>query len=95
MTPVNLARHRDNPNMAFWKMLKIGNDHFEATRLEPKVEACDRRYVFDAQGPPRSSEPLVFDPARAARENQKGWRAGHPRHQQYAERLHGRSCGFT
>jgi murein L,D-transpeptidase YafK len=63
MTPVNLARHRTNPHMAFWEMLKIGNDHFEATRLEPKVEACDRRYVFDAQGPPMSSKPLAFDPA--------------------------------
>jgi murein L,D-transpeptidase YafK len=30
-------------------MLKIGNDHFEATHLEPKVEVCNRRYVFDAQ----------------------------------------------
>jgi hypothetical protein len=60
---VNLARHRDNPNMAFWKMIKIGNDHFEATRLEPKVETCGRSYVFDAQGPPSSSEPLAFDPA--------------------------------
>src|SRR5262245_56643668 len=29
MTPANLAKHRDNPNMAFWKMLKEGNDHFE------------------------------------------------------------------
>ena len=31
MTPANLARHRTNPHLAFWKMLKIGNDHFEAT----------------------------------------------------------------
>ena len=62
MTPANLARHRTNPNMAFWKMLKIGNDHFEATHLEPKVEVCDRRYVFDAQQPRQSSKPMVFDP---------------------------------
>ena len=54
MTPANLARHRTNPHMAFWKMLKIGNDHFEATHLEPKVDVCDRRYVFDAQQPPKS-----------------------------------------
>jgi len=25
MTPANLARHRTNPHLAFWKMLKIGN----------------------------------------------------------------------
>jgi hypothetical protein len=49
--------------MTFWEMLKIGNDHFEATHLEPSVDVCDRHYVFDAQRSPNSSEPLVFDPA--------------------------------
>ena len=62
MTPVNLARHRTNPNMAFWKMIKQGNDHFEVTHLEPKIDVCDRRYVFDAQQPPNSSKPIVFNP---------------------------------
>jgi murein L,D-transpeptidase YafK len=62
LTPANLARHRTNPNMPFWVMLKEGNDHFEATHLEPKVEVCDRRYVFDAQPPSNSPNPLVFDP---------------------------------
>ena len=65
MTPANLARHRTNPHMAFWKMLKVGNDHFEATHLEPKVEVCNRRYVFDARQPPKSSTPIVFDPTGA------------------------------
>jgi murein L,D-transpeptidase YafK len=60
LTPANLARHRNNRNLAFWKMLKIGNDHFEATHLEPKVDVCNRGYVFDAQRPPNSSKPLVF-----------------------------------
>ena len=62
MTPTNLARHRTNPHMAFWKMLKIGNDHFEATHLEPKVDVCDKHYVFDAQQPPNAPKPLAFDP---------------------------------
>jgi len=62
LTPANLARHRTNPNIDFWNMLKIGNDHFEVARLEPKVAVCDRRYVFDAYPPPNSSQPLVFDP---------------------------------
>jgi murein L,D-transpeptidase YafK len=62
MTPANLARHRTSPHLAFWKMLKIGNDHFEATHLEPAVGVCDRRYVFDAQHPPNAAQPLVFDP---------------------------------
>jgi murein L,D-transpeptidase YafK len=62
LTPANLARHRTHPQLAFWKMLKIGNDHFEATHLEPKVDVCNRRYVFDAQPPPNSPDPLVFNP---------------------------------
>jgi murein L,D-transpeptidase YafK len=62
LTPANLARHRANPNLAFWNMLKVGNDHFEATHLEPKVDVCDRLYVFDAQAPPSSRNPLAFNP---------------------------------
>jgi murein L,D-transpeptidase YafK len=49
MTPLNMAKHRDSPHLAFWKGLKQGYDHFEATRKEPKVAVCDKRYVFDAQ----------------------------------------------
>jgi hypothetical protein len=49
MTPLNMARHRHSPHMAFWKMLKHGYDHFEVTRLEPKVDVCEKRYVFDAE----------------------------------------------
>ena len=49
MTPLNMARHRNSPHMAFWKMLKQGYDHFEVTRREPKVEVCEKRYVFDAE----------------------------------------------
>src|ERR1700746_1276198 len=62
LTPANLAQHRNSPNLSFWKMLKVGNDHFETTHLEPKVDVCNRRYVFDAQPPPNSPNPLVFDP---------------------------------
>jgi len=62
MTPANLARHRTNPNMPFWRMIKEGNDHFEVTHLEPKVEVCNKRYVFDPVPPPNSSKPLVFHP---------------------------------
>jgi outer membrane biosynthesis protein TonB len=63
MTPANLARHRTNPNMPFWKMLKEGNDHFEVTHMEPKVDVCDRHYVFDAQAPANSTKPLAFSPS--------------------------------
>jgi len=49
MTPLNMAKHRNSPHMAFWRMLKQGYDHFEVTRQEPKVDVCDRHYVFDGQ----------------------------------------------
>jgi len=62
LTPTNLARHRTNPNMAFWRMLKEGNDHFEVSHLEPKVDVCDRQYVFDAVPPAGSTKPLAFNP---------------------------------
>lgn len=61
MTPVNFAKHRNNPNMPFWKMLKEGYDHFEVTRQEPKVDFCEHKYVFDAAPPPGSSRPLQFN----------------------------------
>src|SRR5215813_10543988 len=48
MTPLNMARHRNSPHMAFWRMIKEGNDHFEVSRQEPKVDVCEKRYVFDA-----------------------------------------------
>jgi murein L,D-transpeptidase YafK len=68
MTPLNLARHRTNPNMPFWKTLKEGYDHFEVTRLEPKVDVCERRYVFDAEPatptkPNATPAPLRFSPS--------------------------------
>src|SRR5215813_3732320 len=65
MTALNMAKHRNNPNFAFWKMLKEGYDHFDATHQEPKVAVCDRHYVFDAAAPDNSTRPLSFN-AKAA-----------------------------
>jgi len=65
MTPLNMAKHRDNPNFAFWKMLKEGYDNFNATHREPKVAVCDRRYVFDAAAPDDSGRALSFNPKGA------------------------------
>ena len=48
MTPENLAKHRGDANMEFWKMLKVGYDHFEVTRQPPKVDVCEKHYIFDA-----------------------------------------------
>ena len=50
-TPTNFAKHRNNPNMPFWRMLKEGVDEFELTRQEPVVEVCEKRYVFNPQAP--------------------------------------------
>ncbi len=61
MTPVNMAKHRNNPNMAFWKMIKEGYDHFEVTRQEPKVDFCEKKYVFDAAAAPGAKREPVFD----------------------------------
>jgi murein L,D-transpeptidase YafK len=61
MTALNMAKHRNNPNFAFWKMLKEGYDHFDATHQEPKVAICDRHYVFDAAAPDNASKPLSFN----------------------------------
>jgi murein L,D-transpeptidase YafK len=49
MTPENMAKHRDDPNFQFWTMLKEGYDHFELTKVPPKVDVCDGRYVFNRQ----------------------------------------------
>ena len=62
MTPLNMAKHRDSPSMAFWKMIKEGYDHFEVTHLEPKVDVCDKRYVFDAAAPHGPAGALKFSP---------------------------------
>jgi len=47
MTAENMARHRNDPNMPFWQMLKDGSDHFDVTRKPPVVGVCDKRYVFN------------------------------------------------
>ncbi len=49
MTTENLAKHRLDPNIAFWKELKDGADHFEVTKAEVPVLVCDRHYVFGAK----------------------------------------------
>lgn len=60
MTAENLARHRNNPNMAFWKMIKQGNDAFEVTKQDVKVNFCEKKYVFDAERAPGATRDPVF-----------------------------------
>ena len=74
MTPENMARHRKDPNMPFWRMLKEGYDHFEVVGQPPKVDVCGQRYVFNstpAAGttfkPTASCPPMSMpDPIRVA-----------------------------
>ena len=47
MTAENMAKNVDHPQFEFWKMLKEGSDHFEVTNLAPKVDVCEKRYVFN------------------------------------------------
>jgi len=47
MTPENMARYKGDPNFEFWSMLKEGYDHFEITKIPPKVDVCGKRYVFN------------------------------------------------
>src|SRR6266567_2813788 len=68
MTPANMAKHRNSPHMAFWKMIKQGYDHFEVTRLEPKVDVCEKRYIFDADSADRFS-PAARCPAYNVRDD--------------------------
>ena len=51
MTAANMARYRNDPNYEFWKMLKVGYDNFEITKVPPKVDVCEKRYVFNQVAP--------------------------------------------
>jgi murein L,D-transpeptidase YafK len=68
MTALNMAKHRNSPHMAFWRMLKQGNDHFEVSRREPKVEVCDKRYVFDAEAKGKFSPADACPPYQVSQE---------------------------
>lgn len=71
MTPENMAKHRNDKNFAFWEMLKTGSDHFELTRVPPKVDVCDKHYVFNADAGGRSFSPTGACPAYTVPEDVK------------------------
>jgi murein L,D-transpeptidase YafK len=48
MTAENLAKHRMDQNIAFWKNLKEGYDTFEVTKDEVQVAVGRGRYEFNA-----------------------------------------------
>lgn len=47
MTAENLAKHRADPNFAFWKNLKEGSDIFEIAGQEPTWTVSGGRYAFN------------------------------------------------
>ena len=49
MTAENMVKHRQHKDYEFWKMLKRGYDHFEITKVPPKVNVCEKRYVFNTE----------------------------------------------
>lgn len=68
-TPANLAKHRADENLPFWKNLKEGADHFEVTKREVKVAACNGKYRFGASAAdPEAacSSPASDDPVSVA-----------------------------
>jgi murein L,D-transpeptidase YafK len=65
MTAENLAKHRHDPNMPFWKNLKEGSDYFEALREEPKVGLCNGRYTFGGSDVANGSCSPQVEPAVA------------------------------
>ncbi len=68
MTPKNLAQHRLDQNMPFWKNLKEGSDYFETVGLEPKVAVCGKRYVFGGADVAQGNCSPEFEPAVAAKQ---------------------------
>jgi murein L,D-transpeptidase YafK len=69
MTAENLLRHADDPNSAFWQMLKTGSDAFTATGTPPKVAVCNQRYVFNPSFAGREASafcPSAIDPLAGA-----------------------------
>lgn len=59
MTAENFARHRGDPNLPFWSVLKEGADHFEITGRPPQVAACGSRYVFNTGVDPDTLDPIA------------------------------------
>ena len=57
MTESNLERHANSPWVPFWRTLKEGYDHFEATRLPPDVAVCERKYIVNVKLPQNKLDP--------------------------------------
>jgi murein L,D-transpeptidase YafK len=65
MTAQNMARHRTDAHIAFWRQLKEGSDRFEATGDEPTVSVSAGRYTFAPSSDPAKEAQVA---ARRAEE---------------------------
>lgn len=68
-TAENLAKYRADENLPFWKNLKEGADHFEVTKREVQVAACNGKYRFGAVAADANaacSTPASDDPVSVA-----------------------------
>jgi murein L,D-transpeptidase YafK len=70
MSAENLAKHRYDANMPFWRNLKEGSDMFEVARVEPKVSVCQARYAFNRTGDCRE-DPTKQQIAASAAEKRR------------------------
>ncbi|MFN0217734.1 MAG: L,D-transpeptidase family protein [Hyphomicrobium sp.] len=66
MTPENLKKFEVSPSLAFWRMLKRGNDLFEARLAPPRVMACAGRYDFEPANPDSAGDAVIEDRCTSA-----------------------------
>lgn len=60
MTETNMSRHAENPNIGFWRQLRVGYDAFVRDRVPPVVSVCDGRYTIrPATGVSDGSTPIT------------------------------------
>jgi murein L,D-transpeptidase YafK len=66
MTAENMAKYRQDQNIAFWRNLKEGSDRFETTHEEPSVTVAGGRYRFNV-----SPEGEALAARKAAEDEQR------------------------
>lgn len=71
MNAQNLAKYRADEHMPFWKNLKEGSDHFEVTKREPQVAACNGRYRFGVSSCTPTPEEVNSSVMSAVAEKQR------------------------
>jgi murein L,D-transpeptidase YafK len=74
MTPENMAKFRNDPNIGFWKTLKQGDAYFEESRQTVQTAACNGRYSFgvsECGGAKASSELSSAVASRVQRDEMK------------------------